>query len=1334
MKIAKNLIWTCVIMVLLFWSGGLSAYAAQKTIYNSPYVTFSPDNKAWTTNAGDAKYSFYPYGMTRVTGIASSLSEPETGQHYYRAARVGSVSVGKWVVNHQYGNCIHDSYPSYYHGIVFGRQKCMDYYYSGWLPYCADCGELLQYTYFYMSAEAADSIHYLDVGSGLDYYYLCPHCRNLEQGMPMSIHMCKEISWNQYRVVYHENTDALYSGYIPDSYHMYNNAEEYEGERVTPITHLTKNTYIRIGYEFVGWNTEPDGSGLDYEDEAEIYNLSLSDWKNEDSWTKEDQGTVNLYAQWRPSVSTLHIDPNGGSYDGSWQITDVEGAYGTAYEVSTKLVEAPAGVLISFETNGGTPLDPVRGTQHFAEWSRTIPFLGQFDGEQYFFFASDGGEDTLKAVYEPDGIDLPETVKEGFSFGGWYYDSEFTHPAGGVGDMIIPAMNVTLYAQWVDLILHAEDNYYDNGGKGAVDLSWSQQDGKGKVYLVYQSRDGGEWTKINEKDDISNSNSVDITFGYTGKQQTYTVPFTGIYSLMANGAQGGNYEEFYGGAGGSVTARFWLRKGEVLTFTVGGQDGHLDGGKASVYANGGDSTIVSSDQKGVLLIAGGGGGASIMGDGGAGGSVAGLVEGSDGEDGMSGGGGGAEGGAAGAVIKHYHSGSANSYGGCYTAVRYCGNGSMTYHEEWIKHYNNSNYYDVELDVIVRDAYCIQCRSNSCVGHDLYDRWYTCDRCGQRYDSNPGYCINTLGYAPGCGYASGQVISAYPAYGGSSYVNPEHVYYYEKSSGVNTGDGTLSIHAEVIGFTEDAEIDGVTATDLAAPAQISENVELLPEAADRVTVVWKEPRDYGTVYYHMVESYLMGSDSLLCKSNMTMNILTSGVVGYYCLTDSQPATTVSEMNGIYTTEPCWTIRFEDEDASAIKYLHIAAVDLAGNLGETTHIRVERAGGDVAWRLFTEPLALEDGDNIYPAGEGAWYVKSDGVTPFALNYRAYMEGTASLAYQPNYVIFESNVGGEVSRNVIQVPSQDIPSSGSLRTSAEKLRYSQQDQPPLTVYPYSMVVRSDQNRALEACQKFTLDSALSGTEIFILPVAGADRKGSIVYSDHDRDAMNGITVIADGEAPEISGLELLENMELIDRRVGSLTLAAHAADNLSGVREFYISVANRDNAVEKTYYPGENGYIYIEITRDEPVFSGDFAVTAFAADNVGNTVQISYGTTEFSLEVQVERILEPHTPVFKNGESGMLTFSVWGYADRVEVEFPEEMTNLVPELNRTFVYTGRPAYVQTEQIQFMIPLGTPLNEHYTITVRAYKGDRKLEEYPSVSLVGVDGTVLDEFRTRLR
>ena len=31
--------------------------AEPQTIYNSSYVTFSPDGQAWTTNAGDTRYT-----------------------------------------------------------------------------------------------------------------------------------------------------------------------------------------------------------------------------------------------------------------------------------------------------------------------------------------------------------------------------------------------------------------------------------------------------------------------------------------------------------------------------------------------------------------------------------------------------------------------------------------------------------------------------------------------------------------------------------------------------------------------------------------------------------------------------------------------------------------------------------------------------------------------------------------------------------------------------------------------------------------------------------------------------------------------------------------------------------------------------------------------------------------------------------------------------------------------------------------------------------------------------------------------------------------------------
>ena len=83
---------------------------------------------------------------------------------------------------------------------------------------------------------------------------------------------------------------------------------------------------------------------------------------------------------------------------------------------------------------------------------------------------------------------------------------------------------------------------------------------------------------------------------------------------------------------------------------------------------------------------------------------------------------------------------------------------------------------------------------------------------------------------------------------------------------------------------------------------------------------------------------------------------------------------------------------------------------------------------------------------------------------------------------------------------------------------------------------------------------------------------------------------------------------------------------------------------------------------------------------------------------------------------------------------MEFPEELTRLDQELNRTFLYSGNPEYQKEEQVQFMIPLDAAEGVDYTITVRAYKGDRRLEEFPELAVLEVNGSILDDIRTRLR
>lgn len=1413
-------------------SGQTAEAAEKKTIYNSPYVSFSPDGKAFTTCAGDQNYTWYDNGTTVNTGIKSSLRNLETGEHYYAIRRSGEVPVGYWKVVHRPGQCIHDGYPDKdWHGIAFGTQKCMQYYYSGWKAYCADCGEPIKENHIYMSREAAASIQYLDLGTEtarMGYYYLCPFCSNLEQGVTLSAHLCKEISWNQYRIFYNPNIKK-YNGYMDYSYHMYNNATEYEGQTVTPVTHLTENNYTKEGYVFIGWNTKPDGSGAFFADSAEIYNLSSIDWRDESTWTETDNGTVTLYAQWRKSESTLVIDAAGGKYSGLDK-QSITQPYLKNYVLQVDLIQAPDGYQVAFVANGGSPVETIAGTKHFVEWMREQPFRGWLEDNIYTFTAPDGNVDTLKAAYQSDPITLPATTRDGWSFGGWYYDPDFSLPAGGAGDQIIPSKDMTLYAQWVDLRLQSVDNYDANEGKGAVDLSWSQSDQNNKTYLVYQKRENGAWIRVNSADDISSTTVISEAYSFEGQEKQYTIPYTGLYTIKALGAQGASYESYTGGYGGSVGGKFWLRKGDVLTYAVGGQNGYNGGGNATDYGNGGGMTSVVSDQKGELMIAGGGGGASPGGNGGNGGSAASVIDGHDGESGMAGGGAGYQGGCAGEKIVHHHTNDCyvdasytpafGSWDGkvdgfdCYADSNTKTSGyahtkdddprhvirvgweSYAYSEGTLWNLNGysglATNGNTQLNVSVhtnswgdstdglnlsKSKYRVMNQNGSTISsgsfssamnsssssgssgsswenpdgswggspdvrdfygtfhfklpegttriylyldfyHNAYDAWFTSEITGLSFSG--GRKLN-------CGMTEGQVLSSKPAYGGSNYVSSDALMY-EMYSGVRSGSGYATLDAEAVGYQESLDLTGVVATDFAAPDKISDQVTKEPLDGKSICVTWQTPKDNGTDYYHKVESYLTGSTSMLCKSNVTKNTLVSGVMGYYYLVDQKEDTVVTG-NANYVQDPHVNV----VTAEYNQYLHIAAVDVAGNISDTTHILIDAK--DVLWKLYTKQLVIDaSADNVYPATDKSWYVRADGGTPFTLKNEAYMDGTASRGYQLNETIYETvSDDSSVSRNIIRTASTEIADT-SIRTDANGLAYSTDGTTALQQYSYSYTVRSNKNRDLMGVQKFTISRDLSGQTIQVIPVAEADKESDKVYSAHELDEKNKITLIADGEAPVIRGLEIMEDRDLIDRRDGSITIRASAEDELSGVKDFYIVISNSDNAVMKTYTPDENGYINITITNDEPIFSGDFTLLGYAVDNVGNENSLSYGTTEFALASSVERILEPHDPIFKCGESGILTFTTWGYADRVEVIFPESMTALDPTLNKVYDYTDCPGYMITEHLQFMVPLYTPENQNLEVTVRAYKGDKKLEDHPTISVIGVSGTVLDEFRTRLR
>lgn len=645
--------WVCFIFA------GETAKAG--SIFTSPYVEVAPDGKAWTTSQKLPEYDmkdlpgfWYTPEADFETGVASMLRQPLPGEHYYKYDRAGMMPVGRWKVVWKDPRCIQgkDLWASGqdYHGLVPGRKRCGLPYFSGWSAYCADCGECIEVN-MYMSIEAAHTI--TKIPMGMDYYYLCPSCSHLEQGCPIG-HRCSSISYNKYRVEYDKNAEDA-SGYMAASLHMYNNADVFEGSPVMPVRNLSLNKYFQTGYQFQGWNTEPDGTGIFFTDGEEIYNLTD---ENYDGITR--RGIVTLYAQWKRVESSLMFDAAGGNYSGE---NPVRRAYGEFYTLEGDLVTPPEGYTVSFQTNGGSPILPMTGTCSFERWEIGTPMCGFLTGSRYQFLGDMDAVDRAVAIYSFDPITLPIPEKADRSFGGWYLDQELTKPAGFEGDAYTPGADVTLYAKWVELCLYSEDNYEDWDGKGAVNLKWMQPDNIDKTYKLYQSADGGEkYVQISCTSACTDAEpGISRTMEFEGSSgptvRTVVIPSSGFYTLTAKGAQGGDHDTYKGGLGGSVSGKFYLSEGERLTFAIGGKNGANGGGIGTSYGNGGGMTQISSNVKRILLTAGGGGGASPVGDGHPGGADTNFVpEGNAGEDGMSGGGGGHSGGKKGEPIVHHHTG------------------------------------------------------------------------------------------------------------------------------------------------------------------------------------------------------------------------------------------------------------------------------------------------------------------------------------------------------------------------------------------------------------------------------------------------------------------------------------------------------------------------------------------------------------------------------------------------------------------------------------------------------------------------------------------------------
>ena len=113
---------------------------------------------------------------------------------------------------------------------------------------------------------------------------------------------------------------------------------------------LNANTFTRTGYSFAGWNTEADGNGISYSDNAAVSDL-----------TSVDGGSVTLYAQWTIKTVTVTL------YD----LSVINPTYTVSFDLNGASGAVPAPQTVTKENAIVYPQNPTRSGYVFAGWYTT---------------------------------------------------------------------------------------------------------------------------------------------------------------------------------------------------------------------------------------------------------------------------------------------------------------------------------------------------------------------------------------------------------------------------------------------------------------------------------------------------------------------------------------------------------------------------------------------------------------------------------------------------------------------------------------------------------------------------------------------------------------------------------------------------------------------------------------------------------------------------------------------------------------------------------------------------------------------------------------------------
>jgi len=207
-------------------------------------------------------------------------------------------------------------------------------------------------------------------------------------------------------------------------------------------TCLRKNVFEKTGYLFLGWATNAAAVTPEYEDEAQILNLTM-----------ENGATVNLFALWQPKTYSVHYDANGGTgtindtlmtYDEE-KPTKLEGYTRTGYTFIGWSLDPDAA---DAQFYAGEPVknlstgDPVT---LYAVWEKNAySIVYELNGGEWI---SGFTPVTRRQADEMVALPSGENIRRiGYIFDGWYGSPVFNQKITQIQNV---ANSVYVYAKWI---------------------------------------------------------------------------------------------------------------------------------------------------------------------------------------------------------------------------------------------------------------------------------------------------------------------------------------------------------------------------------------------------------------------------------------------------------------------------------------------------------------------------------------------------------------------------------------------------------------------------------------------------------------------------------------------------------------------------------------------------------------------------------------------------------------------------------------------------------------------------------------------------------------------